>query len=1020
MLIVITTAITYTSYSMNQVTQLAETIGVQQEIKEDKFNESFDVVSVNIVDNQFNMTVKNTGDVPVHLTRFWIENTTDSSWPISKYDIDMSIAPGNTIKNIGQDVGLTALATQSYHAQIISERGNQKEMFLNTVGDSSIYTRVSASPAVMPTGFQTTVTLEVINTGTTQLLNLQPEMVSITTPNCSACIEPFEEIAVNPTSFDSLSPGDIAVFEWVYSYTGENGDDVVFEAGILNDARTDTATVTLQTVETSLNADIALESGGLGDANLLGDHILIFHMETTTDSKYQMYSGSAEGGADGEAVSVDHDTSVPHFMTNNQTETNAIPGGDWTLALMMRSEPVNDGVSTGLDLIFHFEDGDDVNPDDSTGDSSRDLVACGVSSTTEYIVTGNDDAFEEAEDDGDVKEDDDKLEFGVDIGDLDERTVGLRFQSINIQPDETIVSADVEFSPRSDWINTGSDVTNLRIYGEFNDSPADFNGGDYSLSTGRTLTTAYVDWMDIGDWEDNIESPETTTPNLAPIIEEIVSESGWDYGSDELVLIFYNHPDSPSTKSKVASSYNDGEFVPTLRITYGVGNPPDWIDNSGPHGSGSYLFDGDECFESSNDVSSTDENHIGGSDTTTSLWFKATQQVSGEDAYLVNWEESDEHYRIGIRTNGDVFYEVQTDTDWWDFIECESDDQRYDDGNWYFVIAKWDSGGDRCEMEIYDTTGTITEPRENVYRQSADNTVTISNDRWQVATNKAKDGNFFTGYIDDIMHWNSHDIADGEMPLVARTNYGDGAHRFIVNVDGMDGEGGYLRDIYDSVTYLDAKFADPKGGGVDDDYAYSQVNMTLSMPSGVTVASHERLDLYFDAQGDESGVWEALDGDIKIDDTSVGTPYPSLLEIQPPERAFPTYYEHSPEDEFVIFVSNTGSDGIFLTYQGTRVSFNGTDGEGAYAGLIHSVNGTGGNDGDWWNLNDDRDSMYIPRGERGQLYFHEATDIPSDDESGNLMIDGTYDTTVWLNGYSDQGESFLRSIVVGAVQVKTP
>ena len=43
---------------------------------------------------------------------------------------------------------------------------------------------------------------------------------------------------------------------------------------------------------------------------------------------------------------------------------------------------------------------------------------------------------------------------------------------------------------------------------------------------------------------------------------------------------------------------------------------------------------------------------------------------------------------------------------------------------------------------------------------------------------------------------------------------------------------------------------------IDDDYAYSQINMTIPMPSGVTVASQERLDVYFDAQGDESGVWE--------------------------------------------------------------------------------------------------------------------------------------------------------------------
>jgi hypothetical protein len=122
-----------------------------------------------------------------------------------------------------------------------------------------------------------------------------------------------------------------------------------------------------------------------------------------------------------------------------------------------------------------------------------------------------------------------------------------------------------------------------------------------------------------------------------------------------------------------------------------------------------------------------------------------------------------------------------------------------------------------------------------------------------------------------------------------------------------------------------------------------------------------------------------------------------------------------------------------MTYQGSRVSFNGT--MGSYAGLIHSVNATGvsetaGNDPNgscdaptthcWWNLDENHDSLHIPKGETARLYFYPATNIPSTDLTGDLMVDGGYDTTIWLNGYSDQGESFLRSIVIGSVDVVTP
>ena len=124
MIIVITTAITYTSFSMNQMTQLAETIGIKQTQSFEATTEEFQLVKVRTDNNRFNMTVQNTGDIPVHLNRLWIENTTDSSFPISKFDLDVSIPPGGTVQNIGQNIDLTALDTQSYYAQLITTRGN--------------------------------------------------------------------------------------------------------------------------------------------------------------------------------------------------------------------------------------------------------------------------------------------------------------------------------------------------------------------------------------------------------------------------------------------------------------------------------------------------------------------------------------------------------------------------------------------------------------------------------------------------------------------------------------------------------------------------------------------------------------------------------------------------------------------------------------------------------------------------------------------------------------------------------
>jgi len=130
-IIIISTAITYSALSMEQITQAAETVEIKQTTNFEKVTEEFEVVSIGTVNEQFNMTVTNSGDIPVHLTRLWVENTTDSTWPISKYDLDVSIPSGGSVKNIGQNIGLTALDSQSYQMKLVSERGNIEKMFLN-------------------------------------------------------------------------------------------------------------------------------------------------------------------------------------------------------------------------------------------------------------------------------------------------------------------------------------------------------------------------------------------------------------------------------------------------------------------------------------------------------------------------------------------------------------------------------------------------------------------------------------------------------------------------------------------------------------------------------------------------------------------------------------------------------------------------------------------------------------------------------------------------------------------------
>jgi len=160
---------------MNKITEVAQTVEIKQTIDLQKTTEKFDVVTIANVNNKFNMTVTNRGDIPVHLTRLWVENTTDNSWPVSKYDLDIAIPYGGSVTNIGQNLALTAKDTQSYQIKFVTERGNTQKMFVNSVAADSIYLSLSVTPTIVPTTFSTTILLEVINTGSNQLHQLMKQ-----------------------------------------------------------------------------------------------------------------------------------------------------------------------------------------------------------------------------------------------------------------------------------------------------------------------------------------------------------------------------------------------------------------------------------------------------------------------------------------------------------------------------------------------------------------------------------------------------------------------------------------------------------------------------------------------------------------------------------------------------------------------------------------------------------------------------------------------------------------------------
>jgi hypothetical protein len=171
------------------------------------------------------------------------------------------------------------------------------------------------------------------------------------------------------------------------------------------------------------------------------------------------------------------------------------------------------------------------------------------------IAAGSDDAEERANNNVSLGSSD--LELVFDGG--GNQTVGLRFNNIGIPQGATIIDATVQF--QSDEANTG--VTDLTIQAEAVDSAATFTTADNNISS-RTRTTAAVAWSPPPWASPGLAGADQRTPNIAPVIQEIVDRSGWASGNSLAIII-------TGTGERTAESF-DGAQPPLLHIEYIVTN----------------------------------------------------------------------------------------------------------------------------------------------------------------------------------------------------------------------------------------------------------------------------------------------------------------------------------------------------------------------------------------------------------------------------------------------------------------
>jgi hypothetical protein len=146
--------------------------------------------------------------------------------------------------------------------------------------------------------------------------------------------------------------------------------------------------------------------------------------------------------------------------------------------------------------------------------------------------------------------------------DSTQQGVGMRFNGIGIPQGAYIINAYIQFQVDE----PPSDPTSLVIQGEDIDNAQTFTSANGDISS-RARTEAVVNWTP-APWPNVGEAgDDQKTPDIAPIIEEIVGRQGWTSGNSLVIIV-------TGTGERVAESYNgNSSGAPLLHVEYSTVPP---------------------------------------------------------------------------------------------------------------------------------------------------------------------------------------------------------------------------------------------------------------------------------------------------------------------------------------------------------------------------------------------------------------------------------------------------------------
>jgi len=231
--LVMGSTIGYVTYSMDVIDDLAYQVDVKQDTNLNRQSEEFKITGVKVDGNEFNLTVTNSGTIPINITNMWVKNMTDPLWNQTKYQLNQIVSPGQSVANIGQGTGLVAMNSESYSLRLVTDRGNALNTQILSSTGQPLQMTLFTSPST-PLSQQNVTLLYTVKNNLTEGKIIQSITPQLDPPTTTGAATADYKSGPTPASADSLRPGEVAFFEWTYYVEGNKDNQITFNATIAN------------------------------------------------------------------------------------------------------------------------------------------------------------------------------------------------------------------------------------------------------------------------------------------------------------------------------------------------------------------------------------------------------------------------------------------------------------------------------------------------------------------------------------------------------------------------------------------------------------------------------------------------------------------------------------------------------------------------------------------------------------------------------------------------------------------